>query len=72
MKVSSVIAEPLGVAQDPDTRARTSIFYAASPEMQAEQRGTYFQQIARAGWQSCSAKYVYLAARLEEWTKVEM
>ncbi|TVY86836.1 hypothetical protein LAWI1_G006846, partial [Lachnellula willkommii] len=62
----------LGLQQDADTGARTSLFCAASPDMKVEQSGTYFQQIAGAGWQSCSAKDMVLAAKLEDWTKAEM
>jgi hypothetical protein len=72
MKITFVIAGSLGIQQDTDTGARTSIFCAASPGMKAEQSGTYFQQIAGAGWQSCAAKDMDLAAKLEDWTKVEM
>ncbi|TVY49680.1 putative oxidoreductase [Lachnellula occidentalis] len=71
MKLTGPMAS-LGLQQDADTGARSSLFCAASPDMKAEQSGTYFQQNASAGWQSCSAKDMILAAKLEDWTKVEM
>ena len=58
-----------GLYMDTDTGAWTSVFCAASPEMKREQSGTYFERIAKAGTQSCKAKDMALAAKLEEWTK---
>jgi len=57
-----------GRAMDADKGSWTSAFCAASPEMSREQSGTYFERIAKAGWQSGMAKNAELAARLEEWT----
>ena len=54
---------------DTDTGAWTSVYCAASPEMKREQSGSYFERIAKAGTQSCKAKDMALAAKLEEWTK---
>lgn len=57
---------------DGDTGAWTSVFCAASPDMKKEQSGTYFERIAKAGWQSPSAKSMVLAERLEKWTQERM
>jgi NAD(P)-dependent dehydrogenase (short-subunit alcohol dehydrogenase family) len=58
-----------GGYMDTDTGAWTSVFCAVSPEMKKEQSGTYFERIAKAGWQSSAAKNMVLAAKLEDWTK---
>lgn len=60
------------VSVDGDTGSWTNVFCVASPEMKANQSGTYFQRIAEAGWQSRSAKDPKLADRLEEWTAKKM
>lgn len=62
----------LGGKMDADKGSWTSVFCAASPQMGKEQSGTYFQRIAEAGWQSRMAKDKDLAAKLEDWTRVEM
>lgn len=62
----------LGGRFDSDRGSWTSVFCAASLDMKPEQSGTYFQRIAESGWQSCAAKDLSLAARLEEWTTREM
>lgn len=62
----------LGGRVDADKGSWTSVFCAASPDMKRDQSGTYFQRIAEAGWQSSKAKDVDLAAKLEEWTAIEM
>lgn len=61
-----------GGYMDTDTGAWTSVFCTASPLMKKEQSGTYFERIAKAGWQSSAAKNMVLAAKLEDWTKNEM
>jgi hypothetical protein len=61
-----------GLYTDADAGSWTSVFCAASPQMKAEQSGTYFERIAKAGLQSSYAKDMDLAARLEIWTKGEM
>jgi NAD(P)-dependent dehydrogenase (short-subunit alcohol dehydrogenase family) len=61
-----------GGYMDTDTGAWTSVFCAASPLMKREQSGTYFERIAKAGWQSSAAKDMALAAKLDDWTKNEM
>ncbi|TPX18829.1 uncharacterized protein E0L32_011508 [Thyridium curvatum] len=56
-----------------DRGAWTSVFCVASPDMRAEQSGTFFERIARAGTAiSSKAKDEKLEARLEEWTREEM
>jgi NAD(P)-dependent dehydrogenase (short-subunit alcohol dehydrogenase family) len=62
----------MGGRIDGDTGSWTSVFCAASSEMKKEQSGTYFQRIAKAGWQSGNAKDMVLAAKLEDWTSEEM
>ena len=57
---------------DADTGSWTSVFCAASPDMKAEQSGTYFVRRAKEGWSSSSAKDMGLAERLESWTNIEM
>jgi len=57
---------------DGDTGAWTSVFCVASPLMKKEQCGTYFERIAKAGWQSGPAKDMKLAEKLEAWTKETM
>ena len=66
------IYKSLGGGVDADTGAWTSVFCAASPQMKAEQSGTYFQRIAEPGCQSGNAKNLDLAAELEKWTLKEM
>jgi NAD(P)-dependent dehydrogenase (short-subunit alcohol dehydrogenase family) len=61
-----------GQSMEADKGSWTSVFCAASRDMTKEQSGTYFQRIARAGWQSGLAKDSELAAKLEEWTKEVM
>ena len=67
-----VVAKAVGAFYDADKGAWTSVFCAASPEMKKEQSGTYFQRIAKPGWESATAKDLKLAERLEMWTKEEM
>jgi NAD(P)-dependent dehydrogenase (short-subunit alcohol dehydrogenase family) len=62
----------LGGMIDADKGSWTSVFCAASLHMTKEQSGTYFQRIAKPGWQSSCAKDLELAAKLEEWTVEEM
>ena len=57
---------------DADRGSWTSVFCAASPKMKKEQSGTYFERIAKPGWQSGHAKDMDLGAKLEEWTMDEM
>ncbi|KAG9232268.1 hypothetical protein BJ875DRAFT_381087 [Amylocarpus encephaloides] len=71
-KTAVVIFNIFGLQQSGDVGSFTSLFCAASPDMNAKQSGTYFQQIAEAGWQSGKAKDLMLAERLEEWTKGKM
>ena len=54
---------------DGDTGSWTSVFCAASGDMTSEQSGTYFQRIAKPGWQSGFAKNLELAEKLEVWTR---
>lgn len=61
-----------GGYMDTDTGSWTSVFCVASPMMKKEQSGTYFERIAKAGWQSSAAKDMVLAAKLDDWTKKEM
>ncbi|KAE9375048.1 NAD(P)-binding protein [Stipitochalara longipes BDJ] len=61
-----------GGYMDTDTGAWTSVFCAASPLMKKEQSGTYFERIAKSGWQSGPAKDLKLAEKLEAWTKETM
>jgi retinol dehydrogenase-12 len=60
------------VYADTDTGSWTSVFCAAGDEMTVEQSGTYFQRIAKAGWQNCNAKDLDLAKKLEDYTIEEM
>lgn len=62
----------LGGRYDADKGSWTSVFCAASPEATQYESGTYFQRIAKPGWQSSMAKDMTLAAKLEEWTVEEM
>ncbi|KAM0469993.1 hypothetical protein ACHAPX_010177 [Trichoderma viride] len=59
----------MGARFDNDKGAWTSLFCAASPQMKANQSGTYFQRIAEAGRESAIAKDMKLAERLYQWTK---
>ncbi|KAF4974809.1 hypothetical protein FZEAL_8333 [Fusarium zealandicum] len=67
-----LVARAMGAQIDADKGSWTSVFCVASPEMKETQSGTYFQRIAEAGWQSCTAKDESLAERLEEWAQKEM
>lgn len=71
-KIFAGVTSALGLKQSADTGSFTSLYCAASPEMKAEQSGTYFVQIAKPGKESALAKDMDLAAKLEDWTKMEM
>lgn len=66
------VLSKLGFFFDADRGSWTSLFCVASEDMKKEQCGSYFQRIAEAGWQSCSAKDHKLAEKLEDWTEVLM
>ncbi|KAH8747802.1 hypothetical protein BGZ57DRAFT_916509 [Hyaloscypha finlandica] len=60
-----------GLMWPADKGSWSSLFCAASPDMKAEQSGTYFEIFRRFGeprWQSGAAKDGKLAETLEEWT----
>jgi NAD(P)-dependent dehydrogenase (short-subunit alcohol dehydrogenase family) len=57
---------------DADTGSWTSVFCVASPEFKKEQSGTYFERIAKAGWQSGNAKDMKLAKKLDTSTRDKM
>jgi NAD(P)-dependent dehydrogenase (short-subunit alcohol dehydrogenase family) len=67
-----VVLNALGAYIDTDTGSWTSVLCVASPAMKAKQSGAYFERIAKAGWQSSSAKNMDLAAKLQSWTEEEM
>ncbi|KAJ9606119.1 hypothetical protein H2200_009080 [Cladophialophora chaetospira] len=73
LKIVIAPYKAMGGLLDADMGSWTSVFCAASPDMQEEHSGAYFQRIAdHKGWQSAMAKDLELAARLEEWTAAEM
>ncbi|KAH9907599.1 NAD(P)-binding protein [Xylariomycetidae sp. FL2044] len=61
-----------GFELPPNEGAFTSLYAAASPDMTAAESGAYFQRVAARGWQSCSARDVKLALRLDAWATAEM
>lgn len=64
-----------GLMWPADKGSWTSLFCAASPDMKAEQSGTYFELFRRFGeprWQSGVAKDGKLVVRLEKWTREVM
>ena len=66
-----LVLRKLGLIWPADKGSWTSLFCAASPDMDAEQSGAYFDIFRRFGepwWQSGAAKDGKLAERLEEWT----
>ncbi|KIW62056.1 hypothetical protein PV05_02108 [Exophiala xenobiotica] len=74
MSVFSVL-RIFGLMMPADKGSWTSLFCAASPDMKAEQSGTYLEIHGRFGeprWQSGPARDGKLAERLEEWTRQSM
>ncbi|KAI0180779.1 NAD(P)-binding protein [Hypoxylon sp. FL1284] len=65
----------LGLVWPADKGSWNNVFCAASPDMTAEQSGTYVEIYKRCGeprWMSGPAKDEKLAERLEEWTRETM
>lgn len=65
----------LGLVWPADRGSWNSLFCAASPDMKADQSGTYleiFRRCLEPNWQSGAAKDELLVQRLEEWTKQEV
>ncbi|KAL2430858.1 Short-chain dehydrogenase/reductase drtF [Exophiala dermatitidis] len=73
LKVLVPVYKRIGGLMDADRGSWTSVFCVTSPTMRKEHSGAYFQRVVDpAGWQSCLAKDVGLAAKLQDWTKEEM